>query len=223
MSVVSAPTRAGRSLYNSEPSIEAPNPTTSVRRRNPKPAYPRAIRPAAGDQRGHGGLVPTSRGDARRPTARPRRWQPRGSHAAAALHARRPTSPTAVRTTYPSLRANPASTLDYVPANSLQIGDFIAQGVPRGCHLIQSSRVRSQLWKRSANLGYFGVSRRWPHPKEVAPNPSFLGPILTTAKVDPARVIIAVDATALQSDMDLNSERLDELCGGNGHREVGRD
>ena len=53
MSVVSAPTRAGRSPYHSEPSIEAPNPTTSVRRRNPKPAYPRAIRPAAGDQRGH--------------------------------------------------------------------------------------------------------------------------------------------------------------------------
>jgi hypothetical protein len=52
MSVVSAPTRAGRSPYHSEPSIEAPNPTTSVRRRNPKPAYPRAIRPAVGDQRG---------------------------------------------------------------------------------------------------------------------------------------------------------------------------
>ena len=125
MSVVSAPTRAGRSPYHSEPSIEAPNPTTSAGGATKTGRY-------AGDS-GLSARVQPDR--VAGPTAA------RRTHTASLGTRRRPlnltqapfptpggpTPLTAVRAAYPSPRANPASSLDYVRAKSLQIATI------RGC------------------------------------------------------------------------------------------
>jgi hypothetical protein len=188
MSVVSAPTRAGRSPYHSEPSIEAPNPTTSVRSRNPKPAYPRAIRPRAGVQPDTAACSRTTARTACRP--RPgSRCRSGDAHPAAVPGIRRPASPPAVRATYPSPRADPCPGLDYVAANPCKLVRLVPLRVCDVADLIQSRATQSLLWERAANRTVSLVSTRRPNPKWKAPNPKWTPRSASTPKVDPVRVV----------------------------------
>ena len=124
MSVVSAPSGAGRSPYNSEPSIEVPEATSRLGRIKPETSANTRdtrspIRTTTGERvaNGHVNSVIVAR-----PT------HGKLPEETVEFTTARPATVTAVMATHPSPRASRTRTLDYIPGNAWKskqcAGDF---------------------------------------------------------------------------------------------------
>jgi hypothetical protein len=115
MSVVSAPSGAGRSPYNSEPSIEVREATSRLGRIKPETSANTRdtrspIRTTTGERvaNGHVNSVGHCRGADRGKLP----------EETVEFTTARPATVTGVMATYPSLRANRTHTFDYIPGNT---------------------------------------------------------------------------------------------------------
>jgi len=141
MSVVSAPSGAGRSLYNSEPSIEATEATNRVGRNRPEPRRtPATLRLSRANHNPSSTCRMALR--MRPPVTSP--GHRKVVEETVELTTARSVSVKAVMATYPSLRASRLSALEY--SKDLSEWDSID-----GTNETQTRRPSSEPWKRSAN------------------------------------------------------------------------